>query len=190
MKSGPSAAHYEIAWTLFLAKMLRIILPANWVQPVTKLESSVCALILLDLRQMGLIDGTVDVSLWTQAMAVKGLESNLWLVAYEADLKSWLTPPVAGFVQNHPYFAALRQRNISFYDKQRRLKLFAVASPKSRQMPLCNIWLRYDHGRRTRSTSKNCWKNGSFLATTMAATEWTSGAQPIGSLGQCRLQPP
>lgn len=129
-KSGPSAAHYEIAWVLFLSKMLRITLPAEWVQPVTKLESSVCALILLDLRQMGLIDGAFDVSLWTQAMTVKGLESNLWLVAYEADLKGWLTPPVPGFVQNHPYFAVLRQRNISFYDKERRLENVRRSKPK------------------------------------------------------------
>lgn len=129
-KYGPSAAHYEIVWALFLAKMLRITLPADWVQPVTKLESSACALVLLDLRQMGLIDGAIDVSLWTQAMTVKGLESNLWLVAYEADLKGWLTPPTAGFVQNHPYFAELRRRNVSFYDKERRLKNVRRSKPK------------------------------------------------------------
>lgn len=129
-KCGPSAAHYEIAWALFLAKMLRITLPADWVQPVTRLESSACALVLLDLRQMGLIGGTIDVSLWTQAMTVKGLESNLWLVAYEADLKGWLTPPTAGFVQNHLYFAELRLRNVSFYDKERRLKNVRRSKPK------------------------------------------------------------
>ena len=129
-KCGPSAAHYEIVWALFLSKMLRITLPADWVKPVTKLESSVCALVLLDLRQMGLIDGAVDVSLWTQAMTVKGLESNLWLVVYEADLKGWLTPPTAGFVQNHAYFAELRRRNVSFYDKERRLRNVRRSKPK------------------------------------------------------------
>lgn len=145
-KSGPLAAHYEIAWTLFLAKMLRITLPANWVHPVTKLESSVCALILLDLNQLGLIDGTFDRSLWTQAMTVKGLESNLWLVAYEADLKGWLFPPNAGFVQNHPYFAELRKRNISFYDKERGLKNVQRSRPKKpsdaflRHMAVVRSW--------------------------------------------------
>lgn len=129
-KNAPSAYHYEIAWALFLAKMLRITLPADWVEPVTKLESSACALILLDLRQMGLIEGAFDVSLWTQAMTEKGLNSNLWLVAYEADLKGWLSPPVAGFVQNHPYFAPLRQRNVSFYDEERRLKNVKRSKPK------------------------------------------------------------
>ena len=129
-KCGPSAAHFEIAWTLFLAKMLRIVLPADWVKPVTKLESSVCALVLLDLRQMGLIDGALDVSLWTQVMTHEGLQSNMWLLAYEADLKGWLTPPNAGFVQTHPYFAELRRRNVSFYDKERRLKNVRRSKPK------------------------------------------------------------
>ncbi len=128
--SGPSAAHYEIAWSLFLAKMLRIRLPAEWVQPVTKLESSVCALILLDLRQMGLIDGAVDTSLWTQSMTEAGLNSNMWLVAYEADLKGWLSPPISGFVLNHPYFAEIRRRNVSFYDKARGLKNVRRSKPK------------------------------------------------------------
>lgn len=121
-RATPSASHFEIVWTLYLAKMLRITLPSSWVQPVTKLESSACALVLLDLRHMGLIDGELDVSLWTQSMTAKGLESALWLVAYEADLKGWLTPPQAGFVQNHLYFAELRRRSVSFYDKDRRLK--------------------------------------------------------------------
>lgn len=129
-KSVPSAAHYEIAWSLFLAKMLRITLPADWVRPITKLESSVCALVLLDLQQMGLIDGDFDVSLWNRAMTVDGLNSNMWLVAYEADLKGWLTPPVAGFVQNHAYFAEIRRKNVSFYNKDRRLKNVRRSKPK------------------------------------------------------------
>jgi len=130
-KCAPTGGHYEIAWTLFLAKMLGIMLPADWVKPVTSLESSVCALVLLDLRQMGLISGNIDVSLWTQAMTEDGLESNLWLVAYEADLKGWLSPPAAGFVQRHPYFAELRQRKISFYDESRRLKNVRRSKPKA-----------------------------------------------------------
>ena len=63
-------------------------------------------------------------------MTTKGLESNLWLVVYEADLKGWLAPPAAGFVQNHPYFAELRRRKVSFYDKDRRLKNVRRSKPK------------------------------------------------------------
>lgn len=127
---GPSGTHYEIAWALFLAKALGIALEADWVRPVTALESSVCGLVLLDLRSRGLIQGDVDVSLWTQAMTQQGLNSNLWLMAYEADLKGWLTAPTPGYVQAHPYFAELRRRNISFYDDQRRLRDFPPTRPR------------------------------------------------------------
>lgn len=79
---------------------------------------------------MGLIDGALDVSLWTEAMTAKGLESNLWLLAYEADLKGWLTPQTAGFVQNHPYFAELRRRKVAFYDEERGLTNVQRSKPK------------------------------------------------------------
>lgn len=115
-KSVISANHYEIAWILCLAKTLEIIIPVDWVKPITRLESSVCALVLLDLQQMNLIDGELDISPWTNIMTAKGLESNMWLLAYEADLKGWASPPKAGFVQKHSFFSALRKKNVSFYN--------------------------------------------------------------------------
>jgi hypothetical protein len=117
LKSGPLGAHYEIVWVLFLAKSLRITLPAEWLQSVTSLESSACALVALDLLHQGLIDGQLDLAFWTQFLTSDGLESNMWLLAYEADLKGWLTPPVAGFVQAHSHFAELSRRNVYFYDQ-------------------------------------------------------------------------
>jgi hypothetical protein len=63
-------------------------------------------------------------------MTVEGLRSNLWLVVYEADLKGWITPPIAGFVQNDKYFAELRRRKISFYDKDRGLENVRRSKPK------------------------------------------------------------
>lgn len=144
---GPSAAHYEIAWILFLAKMLKIRLPAKWVHPVTVLESSVCALILLDLRQMNLIDGDIDVSLWTQTMTKEGLNSNMWLVAYEADVKGWLTPTSHGFVQDHPHFAELKIRNVSFYDTDRDMRNISPKKPS-------DAFLRYITAQRNWTTDK------------------------------------
>ncbi|HYG36675.1 MAG TPA: RNA-directed DNA polymerase, partial [Clostridia bacterium] len=59
-KSAPTARHAEIAWALFLAKALRIALRSDWVAPVSDLESSVCALLLLDLNSRGLVSGAID----------------------------------------------------------------------------------------------------------------------------------
>lgn len=127
---GPMGSHFEIAWALFLAKMLRIKLPAAWVTAVTKLESSVCGLLLLDLRQMDLIDGEIDISLWAQSMTQTGLNSNMWMLAYEAYRKSWLAPALPGFIESHPYFAELAKRDISFYDENRGVKNVRRTTPQ------------------------------------------------------------
>jgi hypothetical protein len=127
--SGPTAFHAEVAWALFLAKALSITLPAKSLKPVTELESSVCALIALDLRSRGLIDGNLNTKLWQQSMNASGLTSSMWLLAYEADLKGWLTGTTA-YVAAHPYFRELRSRNVSFYDTKRNVKDLRKLKPK------------------------------------------------------------
>jgi len=127
--NAPTAFHAEVAWALFLAKALSITLPARSLKPVTELESSVCALIALDLRSRGLIDGTLNTKLWQASMNDAGLTSNMWLLAYEAEFKGWLkgtTPYVAA----HPYFRELRAKNVSFYNTKRNVKDIRKAKPK------------------------------------------------------------
>jgi hypothetical protein len=126
---APMAFHAEVAWALFLAKVLSIRLPVASLAPVSGLESATCALLALDLRSRQLIDGQLDVSLWQQSMAGPGLTSNMWLLAYEADVKGWLTP-AAPFVENDPYFRELKSRGISFYNTSRNVKHIKKAKPK------------------------------------------------------------
>lgn len=129
IRSGaPLAFHSEVAWALFLAKALAIKLPAEALAPVAKLESSACALLALDLRSRGLIDGELDTSLWEQSMNSAGLTSSMWLLAYEAELKGWLAAPDP-YVQGNHYFRELRQRKVSFYDTQRNVKHINTAKP-------------------------------------------------------------
>ena len=126
---APTAFHAEVAWALFLAKALNIKLTAKALKPVTELESSVCALIALDLRSRGLIEGHLHTKLWQQSMNDAGLTSNMWLLAYEAELKGWLTGSTP-YVSTHPYFGELRSRGVSFYDTRRNVKDIRKAKPK------------------------------------------------------------
>jgi hypothetical protein len=127
--SAPSAFHSEVAWALFLAKALKITLKAKSLAPVTELESSVCALIALDLRSLGLIDGQLNTNLWQQSMNDAGLTSNMWLLAYEAELKGWLTGATQ-YVDAHPYFSELKKRGISFYNLKKNVTDISKLKPK------------------------------------------------------------
>ncbi len=143
-KCAARAQHAEVAWALFLSKALRIILPSDWLTAVTKLESPVCALLTLDLRSRGLVDGPLDTNLWEQSMNHEGLTSSNWLLAYEADLKGWLAGPNPGYVQAHPFFAELRQRNVSFYDDSKNVTHIRATKPK----PWSDALIRFLEARR------------------------------------------
>ena len=112
--------HGELSWALFLAKGLGIRIPSRIIEPVLSLESSVCALITLDLERLGLINGRIDKSFWQTFMTSDALTGNMWLLAYEADKKGWLPSP-HNHVQTHDYFRPLKRRGIFFYDENRNV---------------------------------------------------------------------
>jgi hypothetical protein len=131
-KNAPLAHHAEVAWALFLAKGLRVSISRKSTQVVSGLENSVCALLILDLRARNLIQGPLDTALWELSMTGQGLLSHMWLLAYEADLKGWLTGSAANFVENDRYFSILKRRRISFYDVRRNVLHIRKERPTKR----------------------------------------------------------
>jgi hypothetical protein len=131
-KNAPLAHHAEVAWALFLAKGLRVSISRKSTQAVSGLENSVCALLILDLRARNLIQGPLDTALWELSMTGQGLLSHMWLLAYEADLKGWLTGSAANFVENDRYFSILKRRRISFYDVRRNVLHIRKERPTKR----------------------------------------------------------
>lgn len=130
-RCAPTSSHAEVAWMLFLAKALRIKLAASSIAPVTELESSVCALLTLDLRSRSLVTGKIDTSLWEQSMNGAGLTSNNWLLAYEAEIKGWLPTPAPSFIAAHPQFSVLKRYGVSFYDINKNMKRIKARTPKT-----------------------------------------------------------
>ena len=62
-------------------------------------------------------------------MTLQGLRSNMWLLAYEADLKGWLAG-AANFVAVDPYFKELQSRRVSFYDVKKNVVHIKKRKPK------------------------------------------------------------
>jgi hypothetical protein len=132
----PTSRHAEIAWMLFLAKALRITLSASDVEPITELESSVCALLTLDLRSRLLVTGTIDTSLWELSLNRAGLTSSSWLLAYEAVIKGWLPAPTSNYIDAHSWFSALKNHGVSFYDIDKNVKHIRMRKPPTRSSAL------------------------------------------------------
>ena len=115
---APLGHHGEVSWALFLAKELSIKLDKLSAKAISRLESSICALLALDMHNKGLIPIGLNLSRWLQEMNVDSLCTEMWLLSYEAEIKGWLPVGTPSHVDNHPQFKLLKSRKISFYDEK------------------------------------------------------------------------
>jgi hypothetical protein len=107
---------FEVAWALWISKLLGINLPAAVWGHVSQLDDSIVALLSLDLKSNGLADA-LDLNLWAQHMQAAHLYSENWLLAYEAFRKAWL-PPLDGsdYIATDDFFGRLADLGVEFYD--------------------------------------------------------------------------
>lgn len=112
-----SERHSEIAWALWLVRELSLSLPSEVNLELERVQSSVCALLTLDLRERGLIKRKLDTALWSSFSNSQGLRSGNWLLAYEGPMKGWL-PGGTAFIGADNFYSEFLARNISFYDTE------------------------------------------------------------------------
>lgn len=119
-ENAPLAHHAEVSWALFLAKSLTMKIPRAAARAVSDMNNSVCALLALDLESNGQIVGNLDKRMWRRHMSPDGLESNMWLLAYEAQIKGWMRSQFGDYVLADRYFGELKRKRVSFYDTKGR----------------------------------------------------------------------
>jgi hypothetical protein len=118
---APVGHAFEVSWALFIAKGLRIRLTREILFDVFKLESSLCALLCMDLNSRHLIKGGIDETTWLPYGTVEGLASPMWLLAYEAVRKGWWSDGRRDYVVNDRLFGPMLQRGVYFYDENRNV---------------------------------------------------------------------
>lgn len=108
--------HSEVVWALWICKELDIAISDSNIERISDMHSSVCALILLDLHQQGKLSKAPKMTYWKHAESVDALYGDLWLLSYEAGVRSW-----GGFKDTHVsgnnYFSLMHARAIRFYDE-------------------------------------------------------------------------
>jgi hypothetical protein len=112
--------HSEVIWALWMLKELDIPISDSNIERISDMHSSVCALVLLDLHQKGKLGKAPKMTYWKHAESKEALYGDLWLLSYEAGVRSW-----GGFknthVLAHDYFSLLQARSIRFYDDSAKL---------------------------------------------------------------------
>lgn len=112
---APLGHHSEVAWCLWMTKDLDLVLTEPNIDRVSETYSSVCILLLLDLFHAGKLAKSPKTSQWQVSATKEALHGDLWLLSYEAGMRSW-----GGFNDAHikedPHFEILRQAGVHFYD--------------------------------------------------------------------------
>jgi hypothetical protein len=116
---APYNHHFEVAWVLWLARSLEIRLSPVASSLVLRMENDICALLALHLRGRRLLTGGTQISSWLGPVTAADLRGEHWLLIYEAaSRKGWPINGAASAVSNDPFFKAMRDEKISFYDSR------------------------------------------------------------------------
>ena len=128
--NAPIGHHSEVAWALWLARCLNVIIPEPVARTLGSVESSVCALLALDCYTNRLIPKGLDLSRWRASQCADGLRDRYWLLSYEANFKGWLPELEAGFVENDKFFADVKAKGVYFYEEKIAAEPFGIAQKK------------------------------------------------------------
>ena len=114
-RHAPLGHGSEVAWALWAAIVLDCPLQAATALAAASMSDSVVALLLLHAHAKGLIPGSQFTARLIPFMTAQDLRSEMWLLAYEANIKGWL-PFRADFVAADPFFRYLKQNKVAFYN--------------------------------------------------------------------------
>ncbi len=127
-RAAPLGHTQEVAWALFLTKVMQQKLSLEDADLIDGMNSSVCALILLDLFHSNLVENGFNLAAMISRMTTASLWDENWLLAYEADIKGWLPSAQAtNHVDNDVWFKELKARGVEFYDRRRNVERFEVS---------------------------------------------------------------
>jgi hypothetical protein len=112
--------HYEVAWALWIAKGFKVIIPSSIAQQIIDSRDVISIIILLDLNSSSLVSGSINTTdLIIDLKQQSCLDGELWMLAYEAEIKGWL--PISN-ISGDQFFEILKDNKISFYEEPRIVK--------------------------------------------------------------------
>ncbi len=114
---GPLGHGSEVAWALWGLLVLRIEITETAFRKTIGMNDSIVALLLLDANNKVLIPRGIDFTNLQSAMTTEDLYSEYWLLAYEANVKGWLSSADGDdHVDRDACFRVLKNNGVNFYD--------------------------------------------------------------------------
>jgi hypothetical protein len=143
---APLGHHSEVVWCLWMCKEIGLTLSQQNIDRVSEIQSSVCALILMDLYYSGKLLKAPKMTLWKSTETSDALFDELWLLSYEAGLRSWGGLSDVHILENI-HFRQLHAKRVHFYDPNASIKPFFHPDPgalAAKKLTIAEIFERED----------------------------------------------
>ncbi|MDH7462594.1 RNA-directed DNA polymerase [Chitinophagaceae bacterium 26-R-25] len=108
---------YEILWSLWLFKHLKLKLPSKVLKELEKNTNPFVIILAIDLHHSNLAD--LKISQWKKYCHKKHLYTEYWILAYEAERNNWFKDLT--YLAEDPFFSTLKNQAVSFYDNTANL---------------------------------------------------------------------
>lgn len=109
----------EVANALWGCLALRLKVNVDAVDKISKCRDSCIALLALDCENQKLTESNLNKNVWEEYLNTDALYGDQWLLAYEANLKGWLTSEKdPEYVEKDPNFSFFKENNVSFYKER------------------------------------------------------------------------
>jgi hypothetical protein len=139
IEHAPQRHSSEVAWSVWGCIAQEFKLPTDVLQLLVKMEDSVCALVALHARSLGLAETPAELDALATALTSDELYDSRWMLAYEAAVRGWLASPTGkDFVGSDVNFSKLKAAGVNFYDVA-KTTLPPLPAPKLK-IPVPNIY--------------------------------------------------
>jgi hypothetical protein len=132
VEHAPQRHSSEVAWSVWGCIAQGFSRPAEALRLLVGMEDSICALVALHARSLGLAEDPAELDALAAALTSDELYDSRWMLAYEAAVHSWLVSPNGtDFVGGDANFSKLRAAGVTFYDVTKTaLPPLPTAKPK------------------------------------------------------------
>jgi hypothetical protein len=115
--AAPLGHSAEVCWAVWLAIVFGAALSSESADAISEMHDTFAALTALHAERLGLFRSPLDYSVWQAYQNSAALWEDHWLLAYEANVKGWLSSAGSGdHVLSDTRFAELKGRSVEFYD--------------------------------------------------------------------------
>jgi hypothetical protein len=120
IEHAPRRHSSEVAWAAWACIAQKYQITSEALRAIVGMEDSVCALLALHARSLGLAEHPAELDALQPVLAPDELYDSRWMLVYEAMSKGWLNSSSGvDFVAADPNFSKLKAAGVSFYDHTR-----------------------------------------------------------------------